>query len=72
MLVGQDVAVATRLSGNPTDWDTTTAGSTIERAMRDCAWIERYAGRRRATPFEVVRVYGSSPGHASCPVNNPG
>jgi len=58
-----DVAVASRLSGNPTDWDTTTAVSTIERAMRDCAWIERYEGRRRATPFEVVRVYGSAPGH---------
>jgi hypothetical protein len=60
-----DIQAQARLSADPTDWETGEASATIESAMRDCAFVERYAGRRRGQPFEALRVFAaaaSSPG----------
>lgn len=48
-----------RLSANPTDWESGAATATIESVMRDCAFIERYAGTRRGQPFETIHIFGA-------------
>lgn len=52
-----NVQTRIRLSANPSDWESGVATATIESVMRDCAFIERYAGTRRGRPIEAVRVF---------------
>ena len=51
------VQARSRLSANPTDWESSTGAATIESGMRRCAFIERYRGTRRGRVFEAIRVF---------------